>query len=55
MRLKPLSVHILPATSSEDMLAQITQNLVGQASVALEDIDVELIDGLVKGTYGRID
>jgi hypothetical protein len=46
--MKPLSVHILPTFSSEDLLADITRDLV-TADMSVEAITIEYIDGLVRG------
>jgi len=50
VRMKPLSVHILPTSSSENLLANITRDLV-MADMSLEAITIEYIDGLVRGEY----
>ena len=50
VRMKPLSVHILPTFSSEDLLADITRNLV-TTDTSLEAITIEYIDGLVRGEH----
>lgn len=50
VRMKPLSVHILPTSSSENLLANITRDLV-MADMSLEAITTEYIDGLVRGEY----
>jgi hypothetical protein len=50
LRMKPLSVHILPTCSSEDLLVDITRDLV-RSDTPLEAITIEHIDGLVRGQF----
>jgi hypothetical protein len=48
LRLKPLSVHVLPTRTSEDVLAEMTQDLVRQ-DIPLEAITIEHMDDLIRG------
>jgi hypothetical protein len=47
-QIKPLTVHILSNSMSDGLLANITKE-IASTDVALEEIDIERIDGLVRG------